>query len=152
MRDSLGAQMVALLERDLITLNSDVAPKVAEDIRDRALQNSRNGHAFGNDEYKKTYAPSTIVQRRRGGYQVSHVDLRRSKKRIERMQVRKPINADTGAVIKWDDANDGALFRKHHEGQGKLPTRRIFPESPASVPVDIHTKAYNLAREVLNGN
>ena len=151
MVDNLSKQLLDSLKPRLAKMNTDVAPVVAEDIRTRALENTNNGRAFGNDPYKKTYAPQTVKERKRGGYQTSHVDFRRKEKRIERMRVKKPINDHTGAEIGWNDASNGKLFNLHHKGEGKQPIRRIFPESPSSLPNDVHDNARNLIGELLRG-
>lgn len=148
---NLSIQLLNSLKPRIATLNKTVAVPVAEDIRVRAIANSNTGRAFGDDDYERTYAPRSIKEREKGNFQVQFVDLRRKQKRIERMRVRKPINADTGAVIGWDDASHGQIFKGHHEGANKLPVRRIFPATPGSVPDEVHQLANKLTLEVLRG-
>lgn len=151
MVDSISVQLLASLEPRIKKLNPVVAVKVAEDIRERALDNTNEGRSFTNEPYDRNYRPKAKRDREKLNLQVAHVDFRRKQKRIERMRVKKPINADTGAIIGWDDAKHGEMFYGHQKGKGVLPVRRIFPESTASFPQDVHDNARKLAWGVLSG-
>jgi hypothetical protein len=146
MVDSLAVQLANILAPRVAELNTTVAPKVAMDIRDRALSNTREGRAFGNDEYKRTYAETT----KRIPANKTHVDLRKERQRIDNMDV-IVVGARTGAVIGWKDRGEERLFSWHHHGGGRLPIRRIFPTGIDQLPLEVKTNAQKLVKEALSG-
>lgn len=146
MDDNLAIQLAKSLMPRVAQLNTTVAPKVAMDIRNRALSNTLEGRAFGNDEYKRTYAKTT----KRKPTSKTHVDLRKDKQRIKNMNVIVQ-GARTGAVIGWKDREEERLFAWHHHGGGMLPIRRIFPTGIDQLPGDVTINAHKLVGEVLRG-
>jgi hypothetical protein len=146
MQDSLAIQLQKSLAPRVAKLNTEIAPKIAEQIKDRALENTRNARGFGNDPYKETYSPNyKPVPRNK-----TRVDLRRKQMRIEKMSI-TAINANTGAEIGWDDAEHRKLFYFHHHAKNPNFIRSIFPRSPMSIPVDIQNNIIKLVGDLLRG-
>jgi hypothetical protein len=146
MQDSLAIQLQKSLAPRVAKLNTEVAPKIAEQIKDRALENTRNARGFSNDPYKETYSPNyKPVPRNK-----TRVDLRRKQKRIENMKI-IAVGQRTGAVVGWSDREVELLFARHHHGVGNNPMRSIFPRSPMSIPVDIQNNIIKLVGDLLRG-
>lgn len=128
-------------------LNEDVAPKIAEEIRVRMLNNTQTGKAFGNDEYDNLYNSQYA---KRKGTARSPVTLRNKKKRIEKYVVTK---SNRGATIELaSDREMAVIFGYHHTGKargGKV--RSIFPKQVASVPSDVKDLSQELVWEYLSG-
>lgn len=142
------SQLVIESQRErVVKLNALVAPLVAEEIKNRMLNNTESGRAFGNDPYNNLYNAGYA---RKKGVARSPVTLRDKKKRIEKYVV---TTGGKGATIELSsDREMAVIFGYHHTGKargGKV--RSIFPKQVSSVPADVKDMSQELVWEVLSG-
>lgn len=133
---------------DQNTLAGKVAQPMAERVAQRMKQNSMAGTTFPNQSYKPNYSSRRRKERKALGLQVSRVDLRAKKKRIENTQVNTVGNA---AKVTFADTGFASVFRDHHEGRNKLPVRSLFPKTPEAIPKDIFEQMKKTLTQVLRG-
>lgn len=147
--DSMAVQFDKLMKPRIAKLH-EAAKVVAEDINQKAKDNSNQGKAFGNDRYDRTYEPAYAKRRQKEGFQIQYTDLRKKQQRINTATVRRKRE---GAEIYYQ--NGGRIFKFHHDGiqykNGNNKMRSIFPKEISSVPNDTNELALKEAGRVLRG-
>lgn len=128
----------------------EAAKVVAEDINQKAKDNSRTGKAFGTDRYDRNYEPAYAKRRQSAGFQIKYTDLRKGRNRIETATTRRKAG---GSEIYYESG--GRIFKYHHDGiqykNGNAKMRSIFPKEATSVPADTNQLALEQAGKVLRG-
>jgi hypothetical protein len=142
----LGTQLEAIITPRFDKLNVRVAGVVAEDIRNRMLDNTLNGRSFENEEYKPTYSASYVRSNPRKGGQNKPVTLRDKDFALETAKVDE---GQDGAEINF--VSKGRIFKYHHLGEGRNPIRRIFPTQVGNVPAETKSIAQIETLKVLRG-
>jgi hypothetical protein len=146
---TLEMQLEESLRRKLAGVNDIVAQPAGEMIRDRMMENTESGRAFGNDPYVNQYS-RRYAARKKGG-NISPVTLRDEKYSIEKFVVSPKKGASGGARIELpSDTQRATIFRYHHEGTargGKV--RSIFPKQAESVSPDIRDQVKEMTLEAL---
>ena len=153
---TLGAQFGALMKERIATLAVKAGYPIAEEITQRMKENTKAGKGFdgtgASDLYDSKYTPKYARQRAKRGLQTEVVTLRTRNLRIERTTEPQTEGLNT-AVIGFVDG--GRIFKYHQDGINYRKVgrriRSIFPQTIASVPVDIMERFKTLIVEVLSG-
>jgi len=143
----MGDQLLAIISPRIKRLNELAAPVVAEDIKEKMLEYTNEGHGFGDDPYYDEYTPAYARRRVINPGSLRPVMLRNRDKALETAHV---VRTGLGAQIEF--VEKGQIFRYHHEGRvkgGRI--RSIFPKKISSVPVETNRLAMEVGKAVLSG-
>lgn len=147
---SMAEQFSAIIKPRLDRVSKEVTREVANIFDKQMKQNTREGRAFGNDEYDSSYSSSHKRARRRAGVQVGKVDLRYKERRIEQTNIETTSGKNTSATIRF--AEGGDIFNLHHTGRAKGgKVRSIWPKTPESIPDTIKSQVKEMVGEILSG-
>lgn len=121
----LGAQFADKIKKQMIPMRKEGAKAIAEGIIAQMEENVDRGVGFdsGQDKYQRSYAPRTIRDRKKGGFQVSFADLQRANRRVKSSFVE---SQDDRATIRF--RSGGNLMFYHQWGMGNNPRRQLFPD------------------------
>lgn len=146
---TLEEQLEESLRRKMAGVNDAVAEPAGVMIRDRMMDNTQAGKAFGNDPYVNQY--NELYAMLKKGGRISPVTLRDEKYSIEKFVVSPKKGTGGGARIELpSDTQRATILRFHHEGKargGKV--RSIFPKQAESVSPDIRDRVKEMTLEAL---
>lgn len=148
--DSLAIQFTQSMEKRTQLIPAAATP-TAELIAARMKEQSLAGRAFGNDRYDDEYVERYARRRRAKGLSTYPVEMRFTKKRIEKTRVE--YTTGTGATIRFDDPDMAVVFRYHQEGitypKAGFRQRSLFPASADSLDESLRRTIKDIVFEVM---
>lgn len=101
---------------------------MAERIIEKMEQNVDQGVGFEPGKYQRAYAPRTIKDRKKLGYQTAYADLQRSEKRVKTAYVETNKDFVQIKFAKSLNSKGRDIMFFHHWGKGNNPRRQLFPD------------------------
>jgi hypothetical protein len=154
MNTPIGNQFHSKFQRAVKVRRKRIAEIAGKRVREEMFANVDKGTDFAGTPFKG-YAPRTIQERRKGGFQTGLVDFQRTLRRIKDALVVWKNNA---AEIFWNPTparkgykyTIGQVFFFHQHGLGNNPERNIFPKNPSDIKQAVHDDIHKAVREVLD--